>query len=138
MRFKEGRGKSISVPNQGVRKLPSRNNQENSQLINRDLPSIFVFNEQRKGLRIKNQRIKVSDWLISHLDKEEAGRRGRVVVDVNRDQHSGGDDERHQEDAKDQTDVQRVCARHGAVRRHHWKTRTRTRRHQLLSQTQHI
>lgn len=44
----------------------------------------------------------------SHLDEEEAGRRRRMVVDVHGDQHAGGDDERHQEDAEDQPDVQRV------------------------------
>lgn len=30
------------------------------------------------------------------------------MVDVNGDQHAGGDDERYQEDAEDQADVQRV------------------------------
>lgn len=63
-----------------------------------------------------------------------------MVVDVNGDQHAGGDDERHQEDAEDQPDVQRVCTRHpvhGAVRRHHWNTHKHT--HQpAVSQSQHV
>lgn len=46
------------------------------------------------------------------LNEEEAGCRGRVMVDVHGDQHPGNHDEHHQEDAEDQTDVQRVCTWH--------------------------
>lgn len=63
----------------------------------------------------------------THLNKEEAGCRGWVMVDVHCGQHAGNHDERHQEDAEDQTNVQRVCSWHpvnSAVSRHHWKTMT--------------
>lgn len=50
----------------------------------------------------------------AHLDEEEAGSRGGVMVDVDGDQHTGNHDEHHQQDAEDQAGVQRVCAWHPA------------------------
>lgn len=63
----------------------------------------------------------------THLDEEEAGRGGRVMVDVHGDQHAGNHDEHHQEDAENQTGVQRVRAWlpvYGAVCRQHWRNKT--------------
>lgn len=65
----------------------------------------------------------------SHLYEEETGRGRRVVVDVHGDQHAGHHDERDQQDAQDEADVQRLVRAgdpiHGAVGRHHWRTTTR-------------
>ena len=61
----------------------------------------------------------------AHLDEEEAGGRGGVVVDVDGDQNAGDHDEHHQEDAEDEAGVQRVCAGgpvDGAICWHYWKT----------------
>lgn len=61
-------------------------------------------------------------FAIAHLYEEEAGCGGRVVVHVNGDQHAGNHDEHHQQDAQDQTGVQRMRARHpvdGAVSWHY-------------------
>lgn len=61
----------------------------------------------------------------AHLDEEQAGCRGRVMVDVDGDQHACDHDEHHQQDAQDQTGVKRVCSWHSvysAVSRHHCKT----------------
>lgn len=61
----------------------------------------------------------------AHLDKEEAGCRGRVMVDVDCDQHACNHDKHHQQDAQDQTSVKRMSAFHSVystVSWHHWKT----------------
>lgn len=61
----------------------------------------------------------------AHLDKEEAGCRGRVMVDVDCDQHACNHDKHHQQDAQDQTSVKRMSAFHpvySTVSWHHWKT----------------
>lgn len=69
-------------------------------------------------------------WLASYLDEEEAGGGGRVVVDVHGDQHAGDHDERDQQDAEDEADVQGLVRAwdpvHGAVGRHHWRTNGNT------------
>lgn len=62
----------------------------------------------------------------AHLDEEEAGCRGGVMVDVDGDQHAGNHDEHHQQDAEDQAGVERVCAwhpAHGAVCWYHRRTK---------------
>lgn len=62
----------------------------------------------------------------AHLNKEEAGCRGRVMVDVDCDQHACNHDKHHQQDAQDQTSVKRMSAFHpvySTVSWHHWKTK---------------
>lgn len=41
----------------------------------------------------------------TYLDKEEAGSRGGVMVDIDGDQHTSNHDEHHQQDTEDQTSV---------------------------------
>lgn len=53
-----------------------------------------------------------------------------MVVDVHGDQHAGDHDERDQQDAEDEADVQGLVRAwdpvHGAVGRHHWRTKGNT------------
>lgn len=50
-------------------------------------------------------QIMLSLGVSAHLDEEEAGCRGGVMVDVDGDQHAGNHDEHHQQDAEDQAGV---------------------------------
>lgn len=67
---------------------------------------------------------------MTYLYEEEAGSRGRVVVDVHGDQHAGDQDERDQQDAQDEADVEGFVRAgdpvHGAVGWHHWAKNKRT------------
>lgn len=89
------------------------------------LTAVFQGQEQSFTWNLEHLSSCQIDSVSTHLNEEEAGCRGRVMVDVHGDQYTGNYDEHHQEDAEDQTNVQRVWTWHpvhSTVCRHHWKT----------------